>query len=86
MCDSPDLSFLNDLRSRYSDQPTFIQAVEELALNILPLFKDADMGEFYKRAFVMMAEPERTIKFRVPWEDDNGVLQFNRGYRIEFSR
>jgi hypothetical protein len=86
MCDSTDLSFLNDLRTRYSDQPTFIQAVEEMALNILPFFKDPEEGEFYKRAFLMMAEPERTIKFRVPWEDDNGVLQFNRGYRVEFSR
>lgn len=82
----PDLTFLNGLRTRYSDQPTFLQAVEEMALNILPLFQDPEHGEFYKRAFLIMAEPERVISFRVPWEDDNGVLQFNRGYRVEFSR
>lgn len=83
---NPDLTFLNDLRTRYSDQPTFIQAVEEMASNILPLFQDPEQGEFYKRAFLILAEPERAISFRVPWEDDNGVLQFNRGYRVEFSR
>ena len=81
-----DLSFLDDLRTKYSHQPTFIQAVEEMALNLLPLFEDPDNGAFYKRAFVTMAEPERAISFRVPWEDDSGKIQFNKGFRIEFSR
>lgn len=81
-----DFSFLDDLRSKYNHQPTFLQAVEEMAVALMPLFEDADQGDFYRRAFVAMAEPERSISFRVPWMDDNGQLQFNRGFRFEFSR
>jgi hypothetical protein len=80
------LSFLNDLRAKYHYQPTFLQSVEEIALSLLPLFEDPEKGNFYKRAFVAMTEPERVITFRVPWMDDNGNIQFNRGYRVEFSR
>mmetsp|Transcript_4889 Transcript_4889/g.7418 ORF Transcript_4889/g.7418 Transcript_4889/m.7418 type:complete len:510 (-) Transcript_4889:206-1735(-) len=77
--------FLHDLRTKYSHQPTFLQAVEEMALALEPLFLDPDKGDFYKRAFAAMAEPERLISFRVAWMDDNGVLQINRGWRVEFS-
>jgi hypothetical protein len=80
------LSFLNDLRAKYQHQPTFLQSVEEIALSLLPLFEDPEKGDFYKRAFVAMTEPERAITFRVPWMDDNGSIHFNRGYRVEFSR
>ena len=80
------LDFLDDLRTKYSHQPTFLQSVEEIALSLLPLFEDPKHGEFYKRAFVAMTEPERVISFRVPWMDDNGNIQFNRGWRVEFSR
>jgi hypothetical protein len=80
------LSFLNELRAKYEHQPTFLQALEEMALGLLPLFQDPKQGEFYQRAFVTMAEPERTISFRVPWMDDEGKLRINRGWRVEFSR
>jgi hypothetical protein len=81
-----NLDFLDDLRVKYSHQPTFLQSVEEIALSLLPLFEDPVNGAFYKKAFVAMTEPERTISFRVPWMDDAGNLQFNRGWRVEFSR
>jgi glutamate dehydrogenase (NADP+) len=81
-----DLTFLNDLRSKYSHQTTFLQAVEEMAVALMPLFEDPKEGDFYQRAFLTMAEPERTISFRVPWMDDSGKLQFNRGWRVEFNR
>lgn len=79
------LSFLDDLRKKYAHQPTFLQAVEEMASSLLPLFQDETMGDFYLQAFLMMAEPERTISFRVPWVDDKGKMQYNRGWRVEFS-
>jgi glutamate dehydrogenase (NADP+) len=83
--DKHQLDFLNDLKQKYSHQPVFLQCVDEIALSLLPLFKDPDNGDFYKRAFTAMAEPERCISFRVPWEDDQGNMHFNRGWRVEFS-
>lgn len=82
---NPQLDFLDDLRCKYSHQSTFLQAVEEMARALLPLFQDEENGAFYMRAFLAMTEPERTIGFRVPWEDDQGNIQFNRGWRVEFS-
>jgi glutamate dehydrogenase (NADP+) len=76
--------FLKDLRTKYSNQPTFIQAVEEMAISLEPLFNDNRKGEFYKRVFLVLAEPERILNFRVPWMDDEGNLHFNRGWRVEF--
>jgi hypothetical protein len=56
------LAFLNDLRQKYAHQPTFLQAVEEMAMALLPLFENEYDGAFNKRAFLAMAEPERTIR------------------------
>jgi glutamate dehydrogenase (NADP+) len=77
--------FLETLRRNYAHQPVFLQAVEEMAINLEPLFADPTHGEFYQRAFLVMTEPERTISFRVPWEDDEGNMRFNRGWRVEFN-
>lgn len=79
------MDFLNDLRSKYAHQPTFLQSVEEMAVSLEPIFSDPEKGDFYKRAFVMIAEPERSISFRVPWMDDTGNMRFNRGWRVEFN-
>ena len=86
MCDNQKFEFLNDLRAKYPHQPVFLQAVEEMALAIEPLFHDPVNGDFYKRAFLYMTEPERMISFHVPWMDDQGKLNVNRGWRVEFSR
>ena len=83
---TPKLDFLDDLRSKYPHQPVFLQAVEEMALAIEPLFHDSVNGDFYKRAFLYMTEPERMISFHVPWMNDEGRLIVNRGWRVEFSR
>mmetsp|Transcript_20668 Transcript_20668/g.57095 ORF Transcript_20668/g.57095 Transcript_20668/m.57095 type:complete len:151 (-) Transcript_20668:1042-1494(-) len=80
------LSFLDELRLKYPHQPTFLQAVEEMALSLVDLFQDPEQGEFYKRAFLVMTEPERIISFRVPWTDDQGQIHINRGWRVEFNR
>jgi len=76
------LDFLESLRQKYNHQPTFLQAVEEMALSLSDLMEDP----FYRRAFEVMTEPERTISFRVPWMDDQGHMHYNRGWRVEFSR
>jgi len=81
-----DDDFLAPLKTMYIHQPTFLQAVQEMAHSLAPLFADEDHGDFYKRAFLIMTEPERTISFRVNWTDDRGRIQTNRGWRIEFSR
>eukprot|EP00429_Kryptoperidinium_foliaceum_P010494 CAMPEP_0176002362 /NCGR_PEP_ID=MMETSP0120_2-20121206/606_1 /TAXON_ID=160619 /ORGANISM="Kryptoperidinium foliaceum, Strain CCMP 1326" /LENGTH=446 /DNA_ID=CAMNT_0017334945 /DNA_START=497 /DNA_END=1837 /DNA_ORIENTATION=+ len=79
------MDFLDDLKKKYEYQPVFLQSVNEIAHSLTPLFEDKEMGEFYKRAFLAMTEPERIIAFRVPWEDDDGNMRFNRGWRVEFS-
>jgi glutamate dehydrogenase (NADP+) len=79
------LDFLSDLNHKYGHQPVFLQCVQEIAVSLLPLFDDPENGDFYKRAFLTMAEPERCISFRVPWVDDQGKSRVNRGWRVEFS-
>jgi len=83
--DDKPFPFLNDLQEKYAHQPTFLQSVFEMAIALEPLFADPKRGSFYKRAFLAMAEPERTISFRVRWMDDEGNVRFNRGWRVEFS-
>lgn len=82
------LSFLDPLRKQYAHQPVFLQAVEEMAQSLRDsgIFDDPSDGEFYRRAFLAMTEPERVIAFRVSWMDDAGNLRFNRGWRVEFNR
>ena len=84
LCDR--FPFLSVLAKNYQHQPVFLQAVEEMAINLESLFADPTHGEFYQRAFVAMTEPERTISFRVPWEDDDGTMHWSRGWRVEFNR
>lgn len=45
----------------------FLQAVEEMAVAVEPLFHDPVHGDFYKKAFMFLTEPERMISFHVPW-------------------
>lgn len=65
-------------------EPEFLQAVREVAESLIPYI---DENPKYKRAKVLerIAEPERTIIFRVPWLDDKGEIQINRGFRIEMN-
>ncbi|MFH1777125.1 MAG: NADP-specific glutamate dehydrogenase [Candidatus Omnitrophota bacterium] len=62
----------------------FHQAVEEVVVSLMPFIEKNDR---YKNAKIMerMVEPERVIMFRVPWMDDRGEIQVNRGYRIEMN-
>lgn len=76
--------FMDQVVAKNPSEFEFHQAVEEVAETILPFL---DENPKYKAAkvFERMVEPERTIIFRVPWIDDKGELQINRGYRIEMN-
>lgn len=77
-------AFMEGVRAKNSHEPEFLQAVEEVAEAVIPYMEDHPK---YKDAKILerMVEPERTIMFRVPWTDDNGNVQVNRGYRVEFN-
>ncbi|MEK6192669.1 MAG: NADP-specific glutamate dehydrogenase [Deltaproteobacteria bacterium] len=72
------------VKSRDPDQPEFHQAVTEVAESIEPVLEHIPE---YRQAKVMerIVEPERVIMFRVPWMDDKGDVQVNRGFRIEMN-
>eukprot|EP00811_Abedinium_folium_P032378 NODE_5428_length_1771_cov_53.272506.p1 GENE.NODE_5428_length_1771_cov_53.272506~~NODE_5428_length_1771_cov_53.272506.p1 ORF type:complete len:473 (+),score=116.88 NODE_5428_length_1771_cov_53.272506:110-1528(+) len=63
-------------------QPEFVQAVEEVAEDLEVVFH---RHKHYIPLFNYIVEPERLIKFKVPWIDDAGVLRMNRGFRVQFS-
>ena len=69
---------------RNPNDPEFIQAVDEVLLS-LEAVVEKHPEYIEKGVFERIVEPERQIMFRVPWVDDNGKLQVNRGYRIEFN-
>lgn len=72
------------LHERYADQPEFIQAADEVLTSIAPAVND---NPAYEAAGLLerLVEPERVIMFRVPWIDDGGKCQVNRGFRVEYS-
>jgi len=70
------------IRTREGVAPEFLQAVEEVANSLIPIFEDNPM---YMRIFEVIAEPERVIVFKVPWETDDGTIKVNRGFRVQFS-
>ena len=77
-------SFMSEVKAKNPNQPEFIQAVEEVVSSIYPVIERHP--EFRKAKLLeRIVEPERTIIFRVPWVDDNGDVQINRGYRVEFN-
>ena len=75
---------LADLKERYKDQPEFLQTAEEVLGTLRPI---VEANPKYEEASLLerLVEPERVIIFRVPWVDDNGKIQINRGYRVQFN-
>ena len=77
-------SKMTEVRLRSPKEPEFHQAVEEI-LESLELTIDRH-PEFSKAKIIeRIVEPERVIMFRVPWLDDKGEIQVNRGYRVQFN-
>ena len=76
--------FMNKVISRNPGEPEFHQAVQEVAESLIPFIEE---NPKYKSAKILerMVEPERVIMFRVPWFDDKGEIQVNRGFRIEMN-
>jgi len=76
--------FMLDLTRRNPGQPEFHQAVREVAEKVIPFINTEPK---YEKARILerMTEPDRTITFRVCWEDDEGNMQINRGYRVQFN-
>lgn len=69
---------------RNANEPEFLQAVQEVAETVIPFIEKNPKYDDY-RILERMIEPERTIIFRVPWADDKGNVQVNRGFRVEFN-
>ena len=72
------------MKATNGHEPEFLQAVHEVAEAVIPVIESTPK---YKAAKILdrMVEPERTILFRVPWLDDKGEVQVNRGFRVEFN-
>ena len=74
---------LAKLTEKNSNEPEFLQAVTEVLSSIEPVI--AKHPEYEKAALLeRLVEPERQIMFRVPWVDDIGKVQVNRGYRLRY--
>ena len=75
-------TFMEGLMARNPGEPEFHQAVHEVAMDIIPYI--ADKPEYKDlRILERMTEPDRVISFRVVWEDDEGELRVNRGFRVQ---
>lgn len=76
--------FITDLEKRTPGEREFHQAVEEVIGSVWDYYSQ---NPKYQHAKILerMVEPERVIMFRVPWVDDKGEVQINRGYRVEFN-
>ena len=75
---------LADTRAKNANEPEFLQTVEEVFTSLEPVINAHP--EYEEVALLeRMVEPERTIEFRVVWEDDNHVWQVNRGYRVQYN-
>ena len=75
---------LEQVKAKNAEQPEFIQAVTEVLQSLEPVI---EAHPEYEKASLLerIVEPERVIMFRVPWVDDEGNVQVNRGFRVQFN-
>ncbi len=82
------MSYVSDqleiIRKKNASEPEFIQAVTEVLTSLEPVI---EANPQYEAAGILerITEPERVVMFRVPWVDDNGKVQVNRGFRVQFN-
>ncbi len=77
-------SVMEGLKARNGHEKEFLQAVEEVLESLEPVV-EADPRYEQQNILGRLVEPERAVMFRVPWVDDNGAVQVNRGYRVQFN-
>jgi glutamate dehydrogenase (NADP+) len=77
-------NFMDNLVAKHPAQPEFHQAVREVADTLIPCLEKHPEYLDHK-ILERMVEPDRILIFRVPWQDDEGKIQVNRGYRVEFN-
>jgi glutamate dehydrogenase (NADP+) len=75
---------IEEVKAKNAEQPEFIQAVTEVLQSLEPVI---EAHPEYEQAALLerIVEPERVVMFRVPWVDDSGKVQVNRGYRVQFN-
>ena len=83
------MSYVDEVLARVKEknasEPEFLQAVEEVLESLRPVI-EAHEEQYKKEALLeRLTEPDRQIKFRVPWVDDKGQVQVNTGYRVQFN-
>lgn len=77
-------AFLDEVSQRNQNEPEFMQAVTEVAENVIPYIVKHDI--YYGQNILMrMVEPERVVSFRVAWIDDQEEIRVNRGYRVQMN-
>lgn len=77
-------AFMDLVKQSNHHEPEFLQAVHEVAETVIPFIEDNPKYQG-KKLLERMVEPERTLMFRVPWVNDSGEIEVNRGYRVEFN-
>jgi len=75
-------TFMDGVKRRNPHQPEFVQAVQEVAEDIFDFIEDKEPYHS-EQILRRIAEPDRVVSFRVCWEDDNGSVRVQRGYRIQ---
>ena len=76
--------FMALVEAKNPNEPEFLQAVKEFAETVMPFIANEKKYDG-KNVLLRMAEPERSVIFRVPWVDDKGEIQVNRGFRIQMN-
>ena len=76
--------FMALIEAKNPNEPEFLQAVKEFAETVMPFIANEKKYDG-KNVLLRMAEPERSVIFRVPWVDDKGEIQVNRGFRIQMN-
>ena len=74
----------SELHAKDSHQAEFLQAIDEFMETVVP-FLEEHPEYVDQNLLAIITEPERLVQFRVPWQDDKGNWQVNRGYRIQFN-